>query len=97
MMHLARPEVVLQLLCYRIQDFEDLLQKQDRVLGVVEAEAREVAQRFGRDRRTMLTADTGVWAMANASELHYVLVALKSVCWPVHCTNERVHLRPGSR
>ena len=58
-MHMARPEVVLQPLCHRIQDFEDLLRKQDRVLGVVEAEAQEVAQRFGRDRRTMLTADTG--------------------------------------
>ena len=46
--------------CRRIQDFEDLLQKHDRVLGVVEAEAKEVAARFGRDRRTLVSADTGV-------------------------------------
>lgn len=43
----------------RIQDIEDLLQKRDRVLGVIEAEARELATRFGRDRRTALSVDKG--------------------------------------
>jgi DNA gyrase/topoisomerase IV subunit A len=62
--HTARAEALLQPLRRRIQDFEDLLKKQDRVLGVVEAEAREVAQRFGRDRRTLLTADSGARPMA---------------------------------
>lgn len=45
--------------CCRIQDIEDLLQKRDRVLGVVEAEAKELAARFGRDRRTAISADKG--------------------------------------
>lgn len=62
--YVSRTEGVLRLLRCRIQDFEDLLQKQDRVLGVVETEAREVAQRFGRDRRTLLTADSGARLMA---------------------------------
>jgi hypothetical protein len=62
-----RLAATLSCLSHRIQDFEDLLQNNDRVLGVVEAEAKEVAARFGRDRRTLVSADTGVcWSLERA-------------------------------
>ena len=39
---------------HRIQDLEDLLQSTKRVLEVVESEAREVADKHGRPRRSQL-------------------------------------------
>ena len=49
----------------RIADLQDLLQKQSRVLEVVEAEAQELADRFGRPRRSLICAETQVRPLPN--------------------------------
>lgn len=43
----------------RIADLQDLLQKRDRILGVVETEAEELAAKFGNPRRTAILTDGG--------------------------------------
>lgn len=42
----------------RIADLQDLLQDQSRVLGVVEDEAQQLADKFGRPRRSIISAAT---------------------------------------
>lgn len=44
----------------RIADLSDLVQRRDRILGVVEREADELVAKFGTPRRTALIAD-GAW------------------------------------
>lgn len=44
--------------CCRITELQGLLQHRDQVLAVVEAEAQEVADKFGRDRSTVMSSET---------------------------------------
>lgn len=46
----------------RVAELEALLASQDKVLDVVVAEAEEIAEKFGRPRRTALVSeDPGEW------------------------------------
>jgi hypothetical protein len=56
---LACPPARAPLVC-RITDLEDLLQRRERILEVVEAEADELVAKHGTPRRTAIVTD-GAW------------------------------------
>lgn len=53
-----RPSFGLKLVCTcRIEELGGLLQHREQVLAIVEAEAEEIAAKFGSDRRTVMSAE----------------------------------------
>lgn len=43
----------------RIRDYTDILQNESRILDILKTEAREIAEKFGDERRTEISAFTG--------------------------------------
>ena len=43
----------------KIRDYTDILQNESRILDILKAEAREIAEKFGDERRTEISAFTG--------------------------------------